>query len=343
MRILLGISGGFDSAVSAHKLMAEGHTVEAAVVVMHEYTDTESAALACTKLGLPLHIIDARESFDKTVKEDFVNQYKNGRTPNPCVICNREVKLKSLVEYASRHGFDKVATGHYARVISINENGELRYAVARARDEGKDQSYMLARLSQEQLSKLVLPLSDEIKSELRQRSDEEHLPLPQAKDSQEICFIPDNDHAAFIESRIGCAKEGSFIDEEGHILGKHKGIIHYTVGQRKGLGIALGKRIFVSRIDPLNNTVTLSENGRTDKELTLSSPVYSGASEPIEEPYTVCAQVKIRYKSPLVPARVTFAKSEIKIEFDEPVKGAAPGQTAVIYKDDVVLAAGFIV
>lgn len=338
MRILLGISGGFDSAAAAHKLIAEGHTVEGAVIVMHEYTDTAAAALACERLGIPLHVIDAKEAFENKVKKTFVSEYKNGRTPNPCVICNREVKLEALMSYAVEHGFDRMATGHYARVL---KNGDV-YCVGIARDAEKDQSYMLSRLSQEQLAFLVLPLCNEVKSDLREGARNTGAPLPEAKDSQEICFIPDNDHAAYVEARIGKMPEGLFLDKDGNVLGRHKGLCHYTVGQRKGLGIALGKRMFVTEIDPLENTVTLTEEGRISSHVELSDPVYSGFIPGSDAAKTMHAEVKIRYKSPMYHARVTFAENEITLDFDSPVKGAAPGQTAVIYLNGVILASGFI-
>lgn len=339
MRILVGVSGGFDSAAALDKLKREGHHVEGAILIMHEYTDTEGARLVCESLGVPLHIIDARSEFLHHVCENFVTEYANARTPNPCIICNREVKFRLLLDYALAHGFDKIATGHYASLGRVmTENGE-RYTLTPPRDTKKDQTYMLSRLTQDILSHLILPLADEKKEELREGS---RLPVKEKKDSQEICFIPDNDYVGYVEGRVGTFPPGDFVDEDGRALGKHKGIIAYTVGQRKGLGISLGKRVFVKSIDKDKNTVTLSELEPRCDRISVSDVSYMGIPMPKED-LTVRALVKVRYKKGYESASVTFSGESAEIVFDTPVTAPTPGQTAAIFSPEgYLLASGFI-
>ena len=341
MRILLGMSGGVDSAYAAKKLMNEGHSVEGAILVMHEHTELLPAREAAASLNIPLHEIDCRKRFDSIVKENFVREYAAARTPNPCIICNERVKMAVLSEHAIAHGFDRIATGHYARVGVSGEGDGKRYFVMTAEDSTKDQSYMLYRLSQDILSRLVLPLSDITKQDVRRDAREASIPSAERKDSQEICFLPDGGHAEFIEKRIGSFPEGDFIDSDGNVLGRHKGIIRYTVGQRKGLGIALGARAFVTEINPMKNTVTLSTEMTGKSSIKLTDLVFSGICAPAEEKM-LTAEVKIRYKAPLVKAKITiFPDNTATLALSEPVK-PAPGQSAVVYCDGRVLFGGFI-
>jgi tRNA-specific 2-thiouridylase len=322
--------------------MNEGHTVEGAVLVMHEYTDTSSAESICNELGIPLNVIDCREMFHKFVIQNFLSEYKNGRTPNPCIVCNREVKFRVLYDYALLHGFDKIATGHYAKIGRIETTDGIRHMLIPPRDKKKDQTYMLSRLPEEILSRLEFPLADELKSDLRQKANALGLCVADKKDSQEICFIPDNDYKSYIERALGKFPCGNFIDDEGRILGQHKGIINYTVGQRKGLGISLGARVFVSHIDPVENTVTLSYDGRTTDTASISKVVFMGCSVP-SPGESIRAQVKIRYQAIPQDADVMFlSDSRADIHFDSPIRSLAPGQTAVIYINDAVFASGFI-
>ena len=342
MRILLGISGGVDSAYAAYKLKSEGHDVEGAVIKMHEHTELDAAIEAAESIGIPLHIIDATEAFEEIIKENFVSEYIAGRTPNPCIICNPNVKFKSLYEYAMKNGFDMIATGHYARIVKVESNGETRYTLASPADEKKDQTYMLCRLPQRILAKTIFPLADMNKSDVRQSSREEGLSAADRGDSQEICFLPDGGYADFVESRAGKCPSGNFVDDSGKVLGVHKGIIHYTVGQRKGLGIALGERVFVTDINPILNTVTLSPSPKKSTEITITDVVYTGLTPPSAE-LTIEALVKPRYTAKKVPARVTFsANATARVTFTEPTT-AAPGQTLTVYTPDgILLAAGFI-
>lgn len=342
MRILLGISGGVDSAYAAYKLKSEGHDVEGAVIKMHEHTELDAAIEAAESIGIPLHIIDATESFEKIIKENFASEYIAGRTPNPCIICNPEVKFKSLYEYAMENGFDMIATGHYARIVKVESNGETRYTLASPLDEKKDQTYMLCRLPQHILAKTIFPLANMNKTDVRQSSREEGLSAADRGDSQEICFLPDGGYADFVESRKGKCPSGNFVDDSGNILGAHKGIIHYTVGQRKGLGIALGERVFVTDINPISNTVTLSPSPKKSTEIEVTDVVYTGITPPTSE-LTIEALVKPRYTAKKVSARVTFhMDATATVTFTEPTT-AAPGQTLTVYNSDgILLAGGFI-
>lgn len=341
MRILVGISGGVDSAFAAKKLLDEGRSVEGAVLRMHEYTEIDAAREAAESVGIRLHEIDCAEDFN-IIKENFVSEYAAGRTPNPCIICNERVKFARLYKFAVDNGFDAIATGHYARVTIVGEGENRRFALGIAEDTRKDQTYMLYRLPQEILSMLVLPLSDGRKTEIRKMAEEQGISSAKREDSQEICFLPDGNYTDYIESVAGKCPEGDFIDNNGNVIGRHKGIIHYTVGQRKGLGISLGSRAFVTDIDPENNTVTLSSEAWGSREVRLNNMVYSGMTPPKE---TVKADllVKLRYTAP--PVKTTaelYPDGSALLRFDEPVKNA-PGQSAVLYREGVVMCGGFIV
>ena len=342
MKILLGISGGVDSAYAAYKLKSEGHDVEGAVIKMHEHTEIDAAIEAAESIGIPLHIIDATKAFEEVIKENFASEYIAGRTPNPCIICNPEVKFKSLYDYAMSSGFDMIATGHYARIVELKTENGARYTLTSPADEKKDQTYMLYRLPQNILSKTIFPLADMNKTDVRQSSRESGLSAADRGDSQEICFLPNGGYTDFVESKKGKCPSGDFIDDMGKILGTHKGIIHYTVGQRKGLGIALGERVFVTAIDPLTNTVTLSPSPKKSTEITITDVVYTGLTPPTED-LRVEALVKPRYTAKKVIATVTFhANSTATVIFSEPTT-AAPGQSLTVYSQEgLLLAGGFI-
>ncbi len=340
MRILVGMSGGLDSTYAAKALLAEGHEIEGAVLLLHPYTELSAAESAAAQVGIPLHVIDGRERFQKTVQENFVQEYLRGRTPNPCIVCNREVKFSLLYEYAVAHGFDAIATGHYATVVRRN----TRFAIAQGRDEKKDQSYVLWPLSQEILSHLILPLAAMEKECVRRLAREEALSVANRAESQEICFIPDGDYARFVTEAAGVLpKEGDFVDENGVPLGRHKGIIHYTVGQRKGLGIALGKRMFVTAISSKTNEITLSENpNATVSSFLIKDMIFSGMEEP-EQGSTVQAEARVRYLAPLRPASVIYlGGGQARVHLATAARAVTPGQSCVFYGEGIVLFGGII-
>lgn len=342
MKILIGLSGGVDSAYAALKLKREGHEVEGAVLRMHEFTDVSAACEVAELLEIPIHIIDCTEAFDKKVKEYFCDEYSLGRTPNPCIVCNREVKFKELADYARAHGFDRIATGHYARVKTLGDGDGVRYAVARGADLSKDQTYMLYRLPQNVLSMLILPMAELTKTEIRKEMSLYSRMLGEKKDSQEICFIPDDDYASFVEAERGAFPDGDFVDGEGNPLGRHRGIIRYTVGQRKGLGISLGYRAFVSRIDSERNRVVLSREGTPTDTLEIRDVIFSGMRT-MTVGDAAHLDVKLRYQAVPIGATVEMVgESRVRIKLDSPVSFVTPGQSAVLYDGDTVMLGGFI-
>jgi tRNA-specific 2-thiouridylase len=340
MKILVGMSGGLDSTYAAYKLIKEGHEVVGAVDVMHEYTELDGARAAAESLGIPLVEIDAREHF-LAVKENFVEEYAKGRTPNPCVICNPLVKFRVLADYARKNGYDRIATGHYAKVVTTDDNGEIRYTFQRAKDSKKDQTYMLHRLPQDIISLLYLPLADEVKSEVREKARDVGIIAWDQKESQEICFIPSGDYASYIEGIKGVFPEGDFV-LDGKVLGKHKGIIRYTVGQRKGLGIAFGEKIFVGRIDAQRNEILLARVGSFTDKVAVSDIVFTGMHE-AKAGEERRVEVKLRYLAKPVGALAIFdGRGGATLHLDAPEKAVTPGQSAVMYDGDTLIAGGFI-
>ena len=341
MRILVGLSGGLDSTYTAYKLINEGHTVEGLVLEMHDYTDVEAAKKTADILGIKLHTLDCRELFKKHVISNFISEYSLGHTPNPCTVCNRYVKISELCRFANENGFDKAATGHYARIIFDSET--QRYCIAKGNDERKDQSYMLWYLTQEQLKTLYFPLSDITKEQIREEIKQTKFAyLADTKESQEICFIPDNDYASYIEKEKGIFPEGNFIDSNGNVVGKHKGIIHYTIGQRKGLGISLGAPAYITKIDPEKNTVTVEKQSDVKANALRATSLNSQLllAENGKE-YTL--DVKIRYAAKPMKANVTIENGIAVVLFNEPVRAITPGQSAVFYKDDKIAFGGTII
>jgi len=342
MKILLGMSGGLDSSYAILKLRRMGYDVEGAIVNMHRYTELGDARRVADELGVVLHEVDATANFERYVVSDFISEYTKGRTPNPCIICNSDVKFKALAMLADRLGIEKIATGHYADVVKKVDDYGTRYAIKRSVDPKKDQSYMLWRIPQSILSRVVFPLADETKSGIREKSASELRSVAERPESQEICFIPDNDYPSFIESRIGASAPGDFISCNGKVLGRHKGIIHYTVGQRKGLGISLGERAFITEINADKNTITLDTNDRSSDEFTVTDIVFSGVKEP-EIGAVLSLFVKLRYLAPPIEANLYYLGSHrARVKLSVPVRAITPGQSAVFYDSDILALGGFI-
>ena len=337
MKILLGMSGGLDSTYAACLLREQGHDVTGARVLMHEETSVDAAEKAAREAGVPLMILDARDAFDKKVIAPFCEAYLNARTPNPCVLCNPAVKFAFLCEAAKANGFDKIATGHYADVA--RENG--RYFIRKGADGSRDQSYVLYALSQEQLSLLTLPLAGYRKEDLRPDAENRALSSVSLPESREICFIPSNDHASFIEAYTGKPLlPGDFVDETGRIVGRHRGIGRYTIGQRKGLGLAMNGHVFVTAIDPALNRVTVTRGeGLFKKEAVIRELVFQ--KQPPQDG-VFRASVKIRYGAKPAPASVLVRDDAALLSFDEPVRALTPGQSAVCYDGDDLLMGGTI-
>lgn len=338
-KILVGISGGLDSATVLRELLEAGHEVEAAVIDMHEYTETESARKLAEMYGVRLNVIDCRENFGKNVVEYFVDDYSHGRTPNPCVVCNRYVKMASLVSFAKENGFDRAATGHYA--VKGFDDASGRYFLARANDKKKDQSYVLWMLTQDQLEMLIFPLGTRYKSDVRAKAESLGLEVANRPESQEICFIPDDDHASFIEARTGVFPRGDFVDVNGNKIGEHKGLIHYTIGQRKGLGMSFGEHMFVKKIDAKKNEITLCRAGEEYSDsLEADGLNFVGLDETDDAELEL--DVKLRYAAEPVPAAVRIKSGRAYVRPVHSVRAVTPGQSAVFYKNDVLMFGGVI-
>ncbi|MBO5756007.1 MAG: tRNA 2-thiouridine(34) synthase MnmA, partial [Clostridia bacterium] len=306
--VLIGMSGGVDSTLAALRLREDGYSVYGVVLRMHDHTEVEEAEEAANALGIPLSVVDCSARFRDCVIADFLKEYQKGRTPNPCIVCNETVKFRALYEEARRLEIPYIATGHYAKVAAVNG----RYAVCRAADSRKDQSYMLYRLSQDILSALLLPLGDSIKTEIVDEARRLRLTVAERAESQELCFVKGESYADYIDRIYGEAPEGDFVDEEGRVLGRHKGVVHYTVGQRKGLGISAAGRLFVKEINVSEHKIVLSDSKVLKRELLLTSPVFSGiAPEDLEKEEDL--YVKLRYTATPVKASAHFAEEGIVV------------------------------
>lgn len=358
-KVLMAMSGGIDSTVAALMLHNEGYEVVGITMKTWDYASSggststketgccnvdsfNDARLAAVQHGFPHYILDIREEFGGFVVENFVEEYLAGRTPNPCVMCNTHIKWRALLKRADALGCDYIATGHYAK-ISRHDNG--RYFISKGLDDTKDQSYVLWGLQQDLLSRTLLPLGTYKKSAIRQMAVEYGYPeLAKKSESYEICFVPDNDYRGFLKRRIDGLEEkvdgGHFVDARGKVLGKHKGYPFYTVGQRKGLDIALGKPAFVTKIIPETNTVVLGDEADLLQTEMLVKGInwikYDGVPNGFE------AITKIRYKHEGTNSVLANTGNGITIKFKDSVKGIAPGQSAVFYEGDDVIGGGII-
>lgn len=341
MKVMLALSGGVDSSVAAGILKNAGHSVCGATLHLVG-TPQNDARLAAEALGIPFYEYFEQEAFSKKVIDAFCESYLRGETPNPCIICNRLIKFGLLLDRAKELGQDYLATGHYANITRDAATG--RMLLMRAKDNAKDQTYMLYQLTQEQLAHAMFPLGNLTKKEIRSLAEDMKLPCANKPDSQDICFVPDGDYAAFLENHLASpCPEGDFVDENGTILGKHQGIIRYTVGQRKGLGIALGKPAFVLSKNAETNQVVLS----TKEEKLFTSRVYADrlnwiACESPTEGMVVSA--KTRYSHKESKAILHLLENDLVMaEFAEPQRAPAPGQAMVFYDGDVVVGGGTII
>ncbi|MBE6591181.1 MAG: tRNA 2-thiouridine(34) synthase MnmA [Ruminococcaceae bacterium] len=322
-KVLLGMSGGLDSAYSCKLLIDSGYEVVGAFGKFHSMSEPEEALRLGKEMGIRVKICDYSSDFEKTVVADLVSSYLNGRTPNPCAMCNKFAKFPSLIKTADSLGIERIATGHYARL----ERRNGRMAVLVAADKSRDQSYFLWKLGQDVLNRLIFPLAEVIKkdipSDMRERVT--------SKESRELCFC-EGSYVDFLSSRGIGGREGDFIDKEGKVLGRHSGIYRYTVGQRKGLDIALGRRAYVLDIDPEKNTVMLGFDEDSFCKGFLCDGLNFVSDAPFEGEDRLF--VKVRYGAKAVAARVTVENGQCRAVFDEPQKLAAPGQSAVFYRED---------
>ena len=368
-KVVIGMSGGVDSSVAAWLLVKQGYDVIG--VTMQIWQDeeeekqqeeggccglsaVEDARRVAWQLQIPYYVMNFKKEFQKNVMDYFVEEYLNGRTPNPCIACNRYVKWESLLKRSLEIGADYIATGHYARIEKL-ENG--RYALKRSATDAKDQTYALYNLTQDQLSKTLMPVGDYSKEEIRRMAEELGLNVAHKADSQEICFIPDHDYAKFIEEEVArencicqeCEKPcrqipgpGNFVDRDGNILGRHKGITHYTIGQRKGLGLAAGHPVFVVEIRPETNEVVIGEGEDVFTDRLICDKLNWMSIDGLHgEERKVVA--KIRYSHKGAPCIIKeIGEDLVECRFLTPVRAVTPGQAVVFYDGDYVAGGGTI-
>ena len=335
------MSGGVDSSVAAALLLEQGYNVIGITMSLHNSaqgagssveTDAKRVADA---LGIPHHVVDLSTEFKNHVTDYFINEYRRGRTPNPCIVCNHRIKFGAMLNAARELGADCVATGHYADIAE----SEGRWRLMCAADERKDQTYFLNRLTQEQFSCAVLPLSGIDKARVRAVAQGLGLTVADKKDSQEICFIPDGDYAAYIERQTGKSPVGEFIFG-GKAVGEHNGIIRYTVGQRKGLGIALGEPVFITKIDPAANRIYLGTEGSQYKRELTASEMNWISTDGMTRPFR--CRAKIRYNARAADCEVFPDGDGVRVTFDTPQKAVTPGQSVVFYDENSVIGGGII-
>ena len=339
-RILTAMSGGVDSAVTAALLQEMGYEVGGATMLLRPGGEEEAAAAeaAARRMGIPFHLFCWQKEFDREVVEPFARVYRSGGTPNPCIFCNKAMKFGRFLEEALKLGYDGIATGHYAVVERDEDSG--RYRLRNARDVAKDQTYMLASLSQFQLGHTVLPLGPYTKDQVRQKALERGL-LEQVakKDSQDICFVPDGDYMAFLRQRGWEPQAGNFLDQDGRVLCPHQGYEGYTIGQRRGLNVAAGRRIYV--LDKPRPNVVLGDGaGLYSARVEVEGMNWIPWDQP---PGALRATAKLRYTAKPAPCTVVPSGDGAVLEFLEPQRAVTPGQTAVLYDGDQVLGGGFIV
>ena len=351
-KALIAMSGGVDSSVAAYLTLQDGFDCIGATMRLYEPTDdclvancsslsqVDDAQSVADRLGIPFTILDFKDEFRCWVMDAFVRDYENGLTPNPCVECNRNLKFGSLLRCAQELGCDYIVTGHYARITQDTVGG--RWLLRKAVDHTKDQSYFLYCLTQEQLSHIRFPLGALTKAEAREIAQAQGFVTAKKKDSQDICFVPDGDYLAFMKHHTGKSySEGDFLDQNGKIVGRHKGAVGYTLGQRKGLGLAMGEPVYVYDKNMEQNTVTVGPNDALMRTTLLADHWYWHAFDTLEQPIRVAAKTRSRMAeqpATVYPDENGFAR----VVFDEPQRAITPGQAVVLYDGDIVIGGGTI-
>lgn len=354
-KVAVGMSGGVDSSVAAYLLKEQGYDVIGVTMQIWQDEDVfsmaknegccglsavDDARRVADMLDIPYYVLNFKKEFKEYVIQYFVEEYMNARTPNPCIACNRYVKWEALLQRALQLGCDYIATGHYARIRRL-ENG--RYALCKSATVRKDQTYALYNLTQEQLSKTLMPVGEFEKEEVRKMAEKIGLSVANKPDSQEICFIPDHDYAGYIERTTGKQfRPGNFVDKNGVVLGTHKGLVHYTVGQRKGLGLSLGAPAFVLELRPETNEVVIGTNEDTFHDCLIANQLNFMSLEHLEGEMLVNAKIRYSHSGELCKIR-REGKDEVICSFVNPVRAITPGQAVVFYDGDIVVGGGTIV
>ena len=354
-KVVVGMSGGVDSSVAACLLKEQGYDVIGVTMQIWQEEEPEQveenggccglsavddARRVAWSLDIPYYVMNFRKEFKACVMDYFVDEYLHGHTPNPCIACNRYVKWEALLNRSMEIGADYIATGHYARVMQL-PNG--RYTIQNSVTAAKDQTYALYNLTQEQLSRTLMPVGAYTKDEIRQIAEDHGLEVAKKKDSMEICFIPDNDYAGFIERNVeNVPGPGNFVDMDGNVIGRHKGITHYTVGQRKGLNLAMGRPVFVTEIRPETNEVVIGDNDDVFSDHLVCGNVNWMAVDGLHgEEKTVMA--KIRYSHKGAPCVIReLEDGRVECRFETPQRAITPGQAVVFYENDYVFGGGTI-
>ncbi len=353
MKIAVAMSGGVDSSACALLLKHKNNDIIGVTFKINDddeflrvcpclsNDDVSQAAAVCEKIGIEHKVFSYGENFRREVIDRFVNTYKSGGTPNPCVDCNKHVKFGALLDEAEKLGCSHIATGHYARVLYDDDSG--RYLLKKAKDVRKDQTYMLYTLSQEQLSHMVLPLGDFTKEEIRAIAADGGLSNADKRDSQDICFVPDGDYAGFIERYTGEAdSHGDFVDRDGNFIAKHKGITHYTVGQGKHLGVSIGRKAFVTNIDPESHNITLGDDSLLYQKSLVANEVNIITCDRLDNKTRVT--VKVRYSAKEAPAWAWQSDDGLlHVEFEQEQRAITRGQSVVLYDGDIVVGGGKII
>lgn len=338
--VAVGLSGGVDSAVTAYLLKEQGYNVLGInfKLLENSSSNTEARKVA-EQLQIPFYTLDMTKIFKENVIDYFIKEYLAGRTPNPCVMCNKKIKFKEFLKRARELGANFIATGHYARIEW--DNNKKNYLLKKGKDSNKDQSYFLYYLSPEILKYIIMPLGEYTKNEVREIASKINLDLAKKEESQEICFIPDNDYKGFLEKQVGNKiKKGNFINTEGEKIGTHRGLPYYTVGQRKGLGLALGKPVYVVNLDSQKNNVIIGEKEKLYQQKLISTN--NNFLIPVLENKKINIEAKIRYRIKPAPATMEVNGNQANLQFTEKQRAITPGQSVVYYQDDIVVGGGII-
>lgn len=354
-KVVVGMSGGVDSSVAAWLLKEQGYDVIGVTMQIWQEEEkddqdenggccglsaVEDARRVAASLEIPYYVMNFRQDFKERVIDYFIGEYQQGRTPNPCIACNRYVKWEALLKRSLDIGADYIATGHYARIDRL-ENG--RYAVRTSQTASKDQTYALYNLTQEQLSRTKMPVGDYTKDEIRKMAEKIGLRIADKPDSQDICFVPDGDYASYIEANSAEKIEpGNFVLSDGTVVGQHKGIIHYTVGQRKGLGLSLGHPVFVLEIRPETNEVVVGSSEESMSYYVRANQVNFMSVEDLPEKKRVWAKIRYNHRGAWCTVEKT-GEDEILCTFEEPQRAITPGQAVVLYEGEYVLGGGTII